>query len=460
MSEPRGGATGAIRSGSDLAHHQRTLDCVHCGLCLASCPTYELFGRETTSPRGRIYVMRGLVEGEIGPSDAITRDLDLCLVCRACEPVCPSGVKFGEMMEFTRSEILEGARKRTAKDRWKAFALRNLIPFPRRLRPLAWLLALYDAIGLRGLLRRYGVLRWWSAEVAARDELLPSMPPARARRRLPRRTLSGMGHRGRVAVLEGCVMPLLLGDVNRATVKVLADQGFEVVVPKRDVCCGALCAHFGQLESARDAARRTIAAFASLGAIDAIVVNSAGCGAAMKEYGRLFEHAPGVSDAEAAAARAFADKVKDVSEFLVAQGIRAPAGRVDSKVAYADACHLAHAQGVREPPRRLLESIPGVSLVPLERSDRCCGAAGIYNALHPLESMRLLDGKIEELIRSGAGVIATANPGCLLQYRVGVRRAGLNVEVVHPIELFARALDAGKNGGPPRAEEQGCPPTE
>ena len=171
----------------------------------------------------------------------------------------------------------------------------------------------------------------------------------------------------------------------------------------------------------------------------------------MKEYGRLFEHAPGVSEQETAAARAFSAKVKDVSEFLAEQGIRPPSGKVEAKVAYADACHLAHAQGVREPPRRLLESIPGVALVPLERSDRCCGAAGIYNALHPLESMRLLDTKIEELARSGARVVATSNPGCLLQYRIGVRRAGLDVEVVHPIELFARAIDAG-NGGAPRTE--------
>lgn len=441
-----------IRSAADLAHHERTLDCVHCGLCLASCPTYELFGRETTSPRGRIYVMRGLAEGEIEPSDTITTELDLCLVCRACEPVCPSGVKFGEMMEFTRSEILEPARKRTLKDRIKAFALTKLIPFPRRLRPVAALLRMYETIGLRGLLKRFGVLSYLSNEIATRDALLPAIPSASDRRRLPKQTLSGMGHRGRVAVLEGCVMPLLLGEVNRATVKVLADQGFEVVVPREDVCCGALCAHFGQLEAARDAARRAIRAFAKLGPLDAIILNSAGCGAAMKEYGRLLEHSTGVPDAEVVAARAFSAKVKDIAEFLAEQGFRTPRGRYDATVAYADACHLAHAQGVREPPRRMLEAIPGVKLVPLERSDRCCGAAGLYNALQPIESMRLLDGKMEELSRSGASIVATGNPGCLLQYRVGVRRAGLDIEVVHPVELFARAIDAAKTSAERREE--------
>jgi glycolate oxidase iron-sulfur subunit len=443
VSDPVSNAQRPIRSAEDLAHHQRTLDCVHCGLCLASCPTYELFGRETTSPRGRIYAMRGLAEGEIAPSAALTRDLDLCLVCRACEPVCPSGVKFSEMMEFTRSEILEPTRSRTLKDRIKAFMLRHVIPYPARLRPIAGLLAFYAQSGLRSLLRRYGVLRFISAETAARDDLMPRIPPAKERARLPKQTLSGMGHRGRVAVLEGCVMPLLLGDVNRATVKVLAQQGFEVVVPRDDACCGALCAHFGQLDAARDAARRTMRAFSKLGPVDAIVVNSAGCGAAMKEYGRLFDHVPGVDAAESAAAKAFAEKVKDVTEFLAAQGVRDPGGRLDVSVAYADACHLAHAQGVREPPRRLLESIPGVTLVPLERSDRCCGAAGLYNALNPEESMQLLEMKMAELGRSGARVLATANPGCLLQYRAGVNKANLPIEVVHPVELFARAIENG-----------------
>ncbi len=446
---PARSEVGPFRSAEDLTNYQHTLDCVHCGLCLPACPTYELFGRETTSPRGRIYAMRGLVEGAIAPTDAITKDLDLCLVCRACEPVCPSGVKFGEMMEFTRSSILEPARNTTLRDRLRRFALRKLIPFPGRLRVVAFFLRLYDRSGLRGILRRYGVLAFFGKELAVRDELLPPIPDRHARRRLPRQTLSGMGHRGRVAVLEGCVMPLLLGAVNRATVKVLAEQGYEVVLPKKDVCCGALCAHFGQLETARQAALRTIRAFETIGTVDAILVNSAGCCAAMKEYARLLEDAPGVTPPELHLARSFAKKVKDVNEFLAAQGIRPPSERVERKVAYADACHLAHAQGVKDAPRQLLSAIPGVELVPLARADRCCGAAGLYNVLQPMESMRLLDQKIDELKSSGADVIATANPGCLLQYQAGLRRAGSTIEVVHPVELFARALrDSSKSPQP------------
>lgn len=429
-----------IRSGADLAEYEKTLDCVHCGLCLASCPTYELFGRETTSPRGRIYLMRGLVEGAIEPSEAVVKDLDLCLVCRACEPVCPSGVHYGELMEFTRHHFLEPARPQTLEQRAKRFALRSLIPYPRRLRLVAWLLALYEGLGIRSLLQRYGVLAYLSPRTALRDRLLPPMPRAKERRRLPKQRLSGPGHRGRVAMLEGCVMPLLLGKTNRATMRVLAQQGFEVVIPKSDVCCGALGAHFGQLDVARKTALRAIEAFQSCGPVDAIIVNSAGCGAAMKEYGRLLEGVPGVTPQQQQAAREIGAKVKDVSEFLAAQGIREPGGRCDAKVAYADACHLAHAQGVKAPPRDLLKAIPGVDLVPLERSDRCCGAAGLYNVLEPEASQKLLDGKLAELKASGANIVATANPGCMLQYAAGLRNENSQVEVLHPIELFDRAL--------------------
>lgn len=430
----------SIRTAGDLVQYQKTLDCVHCGLCLPACPTYELFGRESTSPRGRIYLMRALAEGEARPGSEAIRDLDLCLVCRACEPVCPSGVKFGEMMEFTRSAILEPARLPTLGDRIRRFALTRLLPWPRRLRRVASLLAFLDSLGLRALLRRYSVLDFVAPKLALRDRLMPTIPRATRRRRLPRRTLSGPGHRGRVAVLEGCVMPLLLGDVNRATVRVLAQQGFEVLVPEADVCCGALCAHFGALDSAAAAALRTIRAFETLGTLDAIVVNSAGCGAMMKEYGRIVAEAPGARPEDVHLAKAFARKVKDVSEFLVGQGIRPPTGRVELQVAYADACHLGHAQAVRSAPRELLRSIPGLELVELERSDRCCGAAGLYNALHPEESMRLLELRMDDLKRASPQVLATGNPGCLMQWQTGVRAHGLDIEVLHPVELFDRAL--------------------
>jgi len=432
-------STGGRTSPSSLMQLQKTLDCVHCGLCLPACPTYEQHGRESTGPRGRIYLMRGLAEGAIEPDATVMRDLDLCLVCRACEPVCPSGVRFGEMMEYVRSEVLEPARPPTLGRRMRRLFLDRALPRPFLLRRMAGALWLYQRSGLRALLKRYGVLRYFSEELALRDELLPFIPRRRERRRLPAVTGAESTRRGRVALLEGCVAPILLGRTNRATARVLAHQGFEVVVPRRGACCGALHAHFGTLDQARSLALKTIQTFRELGPIDAVIVNSAGCGALMKEYGRLLGEARDLTEEQRLAALRFGSRVKDVTEFLVEQGLRPPGQRLELRVAYADACHLAHGQGVRSAPRQLLEAIPGLELAPLQRSDRCCGAGGLYNALHPRESAELLERKLEELVTSRAQVLATANPGCQLQWRAGVERAGLDVEVLHPVELFDRA---------------------
>jgi glycolate oxidase iron-sulfur subunit len=290
------------------------------------------------------------------------------------------------------------------------------------------------------------VLRYFSEETALRDALGPTVPGFRKRRPLPGNTPAAVKRRGRVALLEGCVAPLLLGDANHATLRVLVDQGFDVVVPMARTCCGALAAHFGQLDVARKAALRTIRAFRTVGAVDAIVSNSAGCGAMLKEYERLLADADGAAPEDVNAAREFAARVKDVSEFLVEAGLRPPAGRVTARVAYADACHLLHAQRVGAAPRALLGAIPGVELVALDRAERCCGAAGLYGVLNPRESAALIESKLDDLERAKVDVLATANPGCLLQWRAGVERRGLAVEVLHPLELFDRAGRAGRVG--------------
>ncbi|MFH0944036.1 MAG: (Fe-S)-binding protein [Planctomycetota bacterium] len=437
MSAPEMGKP--IRTASDLIQYQRTLDCVHCGLCLPACPTYELLSRESAGPRGRVYLMRGLAEGEVQPTQSAIRDLDLCLVCRACEPVCPSGVRFGEMMEFVRSEVLEPARPSTMGSKIRRLLLSEVVHRPLLLSTLARLVSFYQRSGLRRILRRYGVLKYVSEDLHQRDALMPEIPGGRERRRLPAVTQAVSTRRGRVALLEGCVAPLLLGGINRATVRVLANQGFEVVIPRKRTCCGALQAHFGALDRARSLARKTISAFTELGPVDAVLVNSAGCGAAMKEYGRLLEEGSGISEGEVQGAVNFGSKVKDVTEFLVEQGIRPPGSVRELTVAYADACHLAHAQGVRAAPREMLAAIPGVRLVALDRPDRCCGAGGLFNVLHPREAGMLLEQRIADLKRSGAKVLATANPGCNLQWRAGIQRAGLDVEVLHPVELLDRA---------------------
>ncbi len=429
----------SIQSKHDLVQYQKTLDCVHCGLCLPACPTYELLGREGTGPRGRIYLLRGLAEGAIEPTENVQRDLDLCLVCRACEPVCPSGVRFGEMMEFGRSRLLEPHRAPTWANRLRRIAVRHLLPFPRRLRAVAWMLAAYEALGVRGLLRRYGTLKYLAPDLDLRDRLLPDMPTAERRRPLEGYHSSIGERRGRVALLEGCVQPLLLGDTNRATVRVLTEQGYDVMIPSRRTCCGALSAHFSAADVAESAAVRTIRSFKELGPVDAVLVNSAGCGAMMKEYGRLLREAPHAAADDRRAAEGFSSRVMDVTEFLMREGLRPIRGTFETTVAYADACHLAHAQGVRAAPRDLLRAVPGVTLVELDDSDRCCGAAGLFNALHPNESMALLRARLAALAKSGAKVLATANPGCILQWRAGIRIAGLDVEVIHPIEAVARA---------------------
>jgi len=428
-----------IRSAADLVSYEKSLDCVHCGLCLPACPTYERFGREGTSPRGRIYLLRGLAEGSVDPAAEVRRDLDLCLVCRACEPVCPSGVRFGEMMEFGRTALIEPARDGSMKDRARRFAVRRLLPHPRRVRLVGWLLWLFQRSGLHGLLKRYGVIRYFSRAAAMRDELLPRIPSFRKRRRIRRFTPAVGERRGKVAILEGCVMPVLLGDTNRACATALAGQGFDVLVPDTNTCCGALSAHFGALDVAAESALRTIRAFAALGPVDAVVIHSAGCGSVMKEYDRIVAESPQATAEDKLAAAAFAAKIRDVSEFLVEQGVRPPPGRVDARVAYADACHLAHAQGIKAAPRELLTAIPGVELVDLPRADRCCGAAGLYNALEPEDSMALLEGKMDDLGQVDADLLVTGNPGCLLQWRAGIERRGLEVDVLHPVELLARA---------------------
>lgn len=442
--------TQRVVSERERAEYEKALDCVHCGLCLPACPTYAMFGREGTGPRGRIYALRGLAEGAIEATPEVTRDLDLCLVCRACEPVCPSGVKFGELMEHGRTAYLEPARPRTMKARLKRLAVRHVLPYPRRVRWLGHALALYERLGIRRLLRSYGTLKWLSPELEIRDRLLPPLPRRSQRKPLASFARATTERRGHVAVLEGCAMQVLLPDVNRATVRSLTDQGFDVSVPPARTCCGALSAHFGALDVARKAALRTIRAFARLKGLDAIVVNSAGCGALMKEYPRLLEAAPGVTDEQRRAAHSFAARVKDYSEFLAEAGLRTPPGRVDAAVAYADACHLAHGQRITEAPRTVLAAVPGVRLVPLDRADRCCGAAGLFNALQPVESMQMLDERIGDLRRSSAEVLASANPGCLLQWRAGVRGAGLPIQVLHVAEILDRAQrGTGRQGREP-----------
>jgi Fe-S oxidoreductase len=407
--------------------HAGTLDCVHCGLCLPVCPTYRETGREVSSPRGRIYLMRATAEGRIPLGEALAEEAYLCLGCRACETACPSGVRFGRLVEGTRAAVESAGLRRGPAKRIEQWALREIVPRPRRLRAVLDLLRLsqrlrLDRLGAALLPRRFGPL------VAA----APAVPPRRARRPLRERTLAHGERRGRVGFFVGCVMPELFGEVQHASVEVLARNGFEVVVPRGQGCCGALNAHAGDPAFAHDLARRNVEAFRAAG-VDAIVVDSAGCSAAMREAGHWL---PGSGEA-------FADSVRDVCEFLDSAGLRAPAGRVEGTVCYDDPCHLVHGQGVRDAPRRLLAKIEGLRLVAHDDPTSCCGAAGIYNLTHREMSSAVLARKIEALAAADPDWIASGNPGCLMQLASGAAQAGLRARVVHPIELLARAYAAG-----------------
>ncbi len=426
---PRPGPAAPIRSPGALLAYERSLDCVHCGLCLPKCPTYVLTGREPSSPRGRIYLMRSWAEGRIPASDRLSAELDFCLVCRACETVCPAGVRFGEMMEFARDEVGRARPGRAAGGFPRRLLLHSLLPSRARMRRALALLRLYSFPPLRALLRPLlprGLRRG--------EALLPRLPARRAR--LPEITPAQTERRGRVAILRGCVMESLLPEATRATAAVLARNGWEVVAPEDPPCCGALHAHFGEVERAQALARATIAAFEASGA-EAMVVDSAGCGSVMKEYGGLLARDP----AWKRRAESFATKVRDVCEFLVERGFEKPPRELRARVAYADPCHLLHGQGIASPPREILRSILGVTLVSLPETDLCCGAAGIYSITNPETSKALLDRKVEILRKVRPDFLANGNPGCLLHYAAGLRGADLPTNPVHPVELLAKSYE-------------------
>ena len=399
---------------------ERSLDCVHCGLCLSSCPTYRATGREQSSPRGRIYLFRSAAEGRL-PLDAVAEEASLCLGCRACETACPSGVQYGRLLELVRADVADAGLRSDGAARLERFALRSVVSKPRRLR------ALFDAVGAFQALRLDRlVFRWLPGRLGEWIALLPPVPSRRRRRALPQRIPAEGTRRGTVALFTGCVMSELFADINAATARVLARNGFDVVVPREQGCCGALHAHAGDESFAQRLGRTNAGAFPD---VDAVIVNSAGCGAALREL----PHWIGTQGAD------LAGRVRDVCEFLDEVGLRESPGRLDARVCYDDPCHLVHGQRVSEAPRRLLRRIPGLTLVEHAEASACCGAAGTYNVMQPDMSSAVRDRKLDALETAAPDVIATGNPGCLMQLRAGVLGRGLTARVVHPVTLLDEA---------------------
>jgi len=442
-----GAGRGFHESGSRVApafdeHHppaaELIADCVHCGFCLPSCPTYVLFGEEMDSPRGRIYLMKEGREG-MALDDTMARHFDLCLGCMACMTACPSGVQYDKLIEATRQQV-ERRYARPLPDRLFRGLIFALFPYPARLRPLLAPLRLYQGLRLRPLLARVGVLRRLPARLRAMESLMPDLPDRTVRAAVPPRTAAVGDKRARVGILLGCVQRVFFPGVNAATARVLAAEGCEVIAPPGQGCCGALSLHAGREAEAQEFARRTIDTFERL-RLDNVVVNAAGCGSAMKEYGHLLRDDP----AYAERARRFSAVVRDVSEFVQGLGPVAPRHPLALTAVYHDACHLAHAQGVRKPPRQQLAAIPELRLREVAReANLCCGSAGVYNMVEPGPANELGERKARNVLAAGAQLLVTANPGCLLQIGAALERLGQPLPMAHPIEV----VDASIRGLP------------
>ncbi|HXJ77360.1 MAG TPA: heterodisulfide reductase-related iron-sulfur binding cluster [Candidatus Methylomirabilis sp.] len=430
-------ATSTTASGSLTLHGQSVEGvnrCVHCGLCLAYCPTFSLLGTEMDSPRGRIFLIRSLAEGRIALTDNTVKHLDLCLGCRACETVCPSGVPYGELIETARAEIERQRPGGLLRRLFRRLNFAFLLPRPRALAVAAAGLRFYQTSGLRTLVRASGLLKLLPGPLAAWEPLLPELPSASDRAPLPEITPAQGTRRARVGLLTGCIQQVAFGPQNRATARVLARNGADVVAPREQACCGALHAHSGEHRLAQDLARRTIQVFESAG-VDYVIVNTSGCGAHMKSYGHLLADDPEWRDR----AGRFAARVRDISEFLAMELLRGPLRAVARVVTYHDPCHVVHGQKIKKEPRALLAQVPGLEVVELPESDWCCGSAGTYNLVQPEMARQLQQRKIAHIRETGADAVVTANPGCIIQIAQGLHAAGTPVEVLHIVDVLDQA---------------------
>lgn len=418
-------------SGTDVPDDDLLRDCVHCGMCLPTCPTYRMTGQEASSPRGRLWLMKSVADGRLSLLDEeFDEQMYQCLNCRACEAVCPSGVQYGPLVEASRAQ-LEQHRPRPL---WQRLTRQVALGWPfqdvKRMRAGAAALRLYQRSGLSSILRKTGVLRWMRLENLERmvppiDE--PSMVPGQETWRPS--TVRGDAH-----VFSGCVMGSVFPGVNRATGRVLAHNGYSTDVTAGQQCCGALFSHTGSLDAARKLARTNIDAFENAGN-GPIVVNAAGCGSALKEYGHLLKDDPEY----ATRATAFSARVKDVSEILAEGGLVAPTHEVPGTVTYQEPCHLAHAQRITAAPRTLLESVPGLELIEMHESSLCCGSAGIYNIIRREMADDLGDRKAANIAETHADQVVTANPGCHMQLRTSLLRNGEEMPVRHIVEILDKA---------------------
>src|SRR5579885_3512321 len=445
---------GPLRRGTHI--YDLIRQCIHCGFCLPTCPTYAVLGVEMDSPRGRIYQMQAVADGRMSIGPEFIEHMYCCLGCRACETACPSGVQFGKLIEAAREQIqIEAQNAPLFSERKMTLAVFGAILPSRPLTSLLFAgLKLYQRSGLQSLVRALGLLDLLPGPLAGKlkepEALMPRIEGPLLPGALPAITPALGTRRYRVGFISGCIMDQVFRDINEASIRVLAANGCEVVTPRDQRCCGALHVHSGEAQQGRALARANIEAFEQWDC-DYIIINAAGCGSNLKEYGHLLRDDP----AYAERAAAFSSKVKDISEFLAMIDLNPNLGEVKRRVTYHDACHLAHGQKIKSQPRALLKRIPGLEMVDLKEADWCCGSAGIYNITNQEMAGQLLERKMGNIENTRAQVVATGNPGCMMQIAFGARQRGLPIQALHPVQLLDEAYRAGGVYALPEATSNG-----
>ena len=411
----------------DVPDEDILTSCIHCGMCLAVCPTYQLTGREKSSPRGRIRLIKYVADGNLPMTDAFVDEMDFCLDCQACQTVCPAGVKYGQLVEASRAQIAEAGKDR--QHYRKRFFFRFIFPSHFRLKLLARLLRFYQKY-VRRFIYKLGLLRILPEKFRHLEKMAPAISPVFSDAMLDR-TMSPPHVDYRVGFLKGCLMNVMFADINKDTVDVLMENSCQVIMPEDQVCCGSLAAHYGDFKVAKELARKNIDAFLAHD-LDFIVINSAGCSAFMKEYVDLLKDDPDYSEK----AKRFSSIVRDIHEFLVDIDFKKPEFPVQKRVAYHDACHLAHTQQITDQPRQILQSIPGIEFVELNEASMCCGSGGIYNVVRREDSMKILERKVNNILDTRAEILVAANPGCATQIDFGLKEKGSATAVMNPITLL------------------------
>lgn len=414
---------------SDKPDENKWADCVHCGMCLESCPTYELTGQEQHSPRGRVHLIKSVAEGKLEVNEQFMDPVYACLDCRACTTACPADVDVGGLIEEARGQIRQAMPLKGWKGMVSKTFLEGLFPHPNRLNALGGVLKFYQKSGAQTLVRKTGLLNVMPRHLVEMEAIMPEIKQSVRQKYKNQRVIKAKGKtKHEVSMLTGCVMDVMFGEINDSTINVLTRNGNDVVIPENQTCCGALHVHSGDREMGRKLAKQNIEAFKDS---DKVIVNAAGCGCMMKDYPELFHEDPEWRSK----AEEFSAKVEDISKYLHDTGYETPDAELKTRITYHDACHLAHGQGVRQEPRDLLLTIPGVEMVHMPNADRCCGSAGIYNITNPEMAGAVLESKMQN-VPEDVEMISMGNPGCMLQMAMGVKKYGKNQQVVHTVQLL------------------------